>query len=273
MHPLEHLRYVARIEGADPGELAREAAVSLAEIAAGDDGGLVPACRRLVERHPANGPLWWLSARLLASPDPLDAARDSSAALAHDPTPARLAALIPDDTTVVVVGWPDLVAEALRRRGDVEVLVVDSGGDGAGLARWLQRAGSVVTLVPDRGIGSAVAVAGAVLVEATLAGPGGILATPGSRAAAAVGAQVGVAVWAVVGVGRVLPGPLWDAALAHLDAGGLEPWERDCELVPAELIPEVVTPAGRGGPEALEEPTCPAAPELTRPPAGGPGGS
>lgn len=269
MHPLEHLRYVARVEGADPAELAREAAVSLAEIAADGGGGLVPACRRLVERHPANGPLWWLSARLLASPDPVDTARESAAALVHDPTPARLAAVLPDDTTVVVVGWPDLVAEALRRRGDVEVLVVDSGGDGSGLARGLQRAGSVVTLVPDRGLGSAAAVAGLVLVEASLAGPGGILAAPGSHAAAAVAARVGVAVWAVAGVGRVLPGQLWDAALARLDAGGLEPWDRDCELVPAGLLSEVVTPAGPRGPEALGESTCPVAPELTRPPAGG----
>ncbi len=272
MHPLEHLRHVARVEGADPAELAREAAVSLAEIAAEGGGGLVPACRRLVEAHPANGPLWWLSARILASPDPFDAARESSAALAHDPTPARLAAVLPDDTTVVVVGWPDLVAEALRRRGDLEVLVVDSGGDGSGLARVLERAGSVVTVVPDRGIGSAAAVAGLVLVEATLAGPGGVLAAPGSHAGAAVAARSGVPVWAVAGVGRVLPGALWEAALSHLDAGGLEPWDRGSELVPAELLSQVATPSGLLGPEALAEPSCPATPGLARSPAGGTAG-
>ncbi len=264
MHPLEHLRHVAALDGADPAELAREAAASLAEVAAEGGGGLVPACRRLVERHPANGPLWWLSARLLASPEPYGTARESAVALAHDPTAARLADGLPEDAVVLTVGWPEQVAEALRRRGDVEVLVADSGGDGSALARALDRAGSVVSLVPDRGIGAAAALAGMVVVEASLAGPGGMLAAPGSYAAAAVAARLGVPVWAVAGVGRVLPASIWDAALARLDGCGLEPWDRATELVPVELVAEVVTPAGIVGTDALCEPSCPAAPELTR---------
>ncbi len=268
MHPLERLRYVARVQGADPALLAVEMAESLAEIAGEDPAGLVPACRRLVDRHPSNGPVWWLSARLLSSPDPADAASEAAGALTHDPTAGRLAAALPDDAVVAAVGWPDVVGEALRRRGDLEVLLVDGGGESAGLLHSLEAAGAAVCPVPDWGVAAAASVAGVVLVEASLAGPGGLLAAPGSYAAAAVAARAGVAVWAVAGVGRVLPGALWDAALARLDADGREPWDRDVEVVPAELFEQVVTPEGLHGPEAFQEPGCPVAPELLRRTAG-----
>ena len=65
MHPIEHLRYVARATGADPAVIAREAADALVEMARIQPAGLVPACRRLIERHVASGPVWWLSARML----------------------------------------------------------------------------------------------------------------------------------------------------------------------------------------------------------------
>lgn len=258
MHPIERLRYVARLEGADPAALAREVASSLAEVAATDVAGLVPACRRLVEHHPANGPIWWLSARLLAAAEPYDEARVAAAALANDPTSRRLAEVLPEDATVLVVGWPDTVGDALRRRGDLEVLVVESGGDGAGLARRLDDAATV----PDRGIAAAAVVADLVLVEALVAGPSGVLAAPGSHAAAAVAARADRPVWGVVPVGRVLPDALWRAALSRFDGGGLEPWDRDAELVPAELLSALV------GVDDLTTPTCPVAPELLRPAAG-----
>ncbi|MDA8285773.1 MAG: hypothetical protein M0Z42_21280, partial [Actinomycetota bacterium] len=149
MHPIERLRHVARVEGADPAMLAREVASSLAEVADAGLAGLVPACRRLVEHHPANGPLWWLSARMLASAEPYQEAREAAAALANDPTARRLADLLPEDITVLVVGWPDTAANALRRRGDLEVLVADSGGDGAALARRLAGDGDATLVAAD----------------------------------------------------------------------------------------------------------------------------
>ena len=36
--------------------------------------GLVVACRRIVERHPTSGPLWWFCASLLTASDPFRAA-------------------------------------------------------------------------------------------------------------------------------------------------------------------------------------------------------
>jgi hypothetical protein len=265
MHPIERLRYVARVDGADPALIAGEAASALADVAATDVAGLVNSCRRLIDRHPTNGPLWWLSARLLTSAEPYDAAREAAAALAHDPTSRRLTTALPDDTSVLAVGWPDAVAETLRGRGDLEVLLVDSGGEGAALARRLQ-ADAVVSLVPDSGLGSAATVAGVVVLEAVAAGPSGVLAAPGSHAAAAVAHHAGVPVWAVTGVGRVLPDGLWSALLARFDGNGIEPWDRVVELVPASLLDAVVGPDGlREVAAGLSDATCPSAPELLRP--------
>ena len=74
MHPIERLRYVARAAGADAESLVRETAGALRGLGL-DTAGLVVACRRIVERHPTCGPLWWLCARMLTSSDPMAAAR------------------------------------------------------------------------------------------------------------------------------------------------------------------------------------------------------
>lgn len=265
MHPIEHLRYVARSTGADPAVVAAEAAQALVEMARVQPAGLVPACRRLIERHLSSGPVWWLSARMLREDDPVAAGRSAAAELETDPTSDCLADALPDSATVVVVGWPDLTSESLRRRGDVEVLVVDWASEGEHLARRLRERGTEASLVAESGAGPAAAVADVVVLEALAAGPTGILAVPGSMAAAAVATHQQVPVWAVTGVGRVLPGPLWDALLARLDETGIEPWDRSVEMVPASLIGQVIGPDGpvETG-EGLQKATCPAAPELFR---------
>jgi hypothetical protein len=266
MHPIEHLRYVARASGADPALIAQEAAGALAEMVRIQPSGLVPACRRLIERHVAAGPVWWLSARMLAADDPARAARDAADALDADPTAGHVSGQIPDGATALVVGWPDVCSEALRGRGDIEVLVVSSAGEGDALARRLIDRDVEAALVRDAGIGPAAAVADLVLVEATAAGPTGLLAAPGSLAAAAVAHHRMVPVWGVTGVGRVLPERLWDALLNRLDDSGEEPWQRRVELVPADLLSCVAGPEGVGEAESgLRLTTCPAAPELFRP--------
>jgi hypothetical protein len=268
MHPIEHLRYVARASGADPMSVAREAAAALAQMAVVEPAGLVPACRRLIERHLTAGPVWWMSARVLGGADPARAARDAGTELDDDPTDRELARALADDLTVLAVGWPEVIAGALRRRGDLEVLLVDSEGDGAALARRLDDGDPDrgPAIVPDAGIGAAAAVSQTVLVEAVAAGPTGLLATTGSHAAAAVAACAGVPVWGVTGVGRVLPGRLWEALLSRLDNTGLEPWSRPVEMVPESLLTGVVGPQGLVDVlDGLAAATCPVAPELLRP--------
>jgi hypothetical protein len=265
MHPIERLRSVARVDGVDPGLVAAEAGYALAAVAAEDPAGLVPACRRLVDRHPTSGPMWWLAARVLASPEPAQAARQAAHAISDDPLASVLARLLPDDVTVAVIGWPDAAGDALRRRGDLEALIIDGGGEGSSLARRLENAGGAVASVPDAGTASAVVVSGLVLVEPVAAGPSGILARLGSHSAAAVAAHAGVPVWAALGCGRVLPGPLWDALLARLDRCPTEPWEREVELVPADLITATMQAEGiTDGAGALAASGAPVAPELLR---------
>jgi hypothetical protein len=265
VHPIERLRYVARASGTDPTLLAREAAAALAGVVQVEPAGLVPACRRLVDRHLTTGPIWWLAARVLTAPDPIRAAWAAAADLDADPTPGILVASLADDISVTVVGWPDMVAGVLRRRGDLEVLVSDAAGDGSALARRLVEGGADVAVVPDAGLAAAVMVSDLVVLEAAAAGPSGILATSGSHAAAAVAAHRGIPVWAVAGVGRVLPGRLWDALLQRLDASELEPWDRPVELVPAAVVSHVVGPAGLvAADDGLADASCPVAPELLR---------
>lgn len=265
MHPIERLRYVARVDGADPGLLASEAGYALAAVAAEDPAGLVPACRRLIDAHPTSGPLWWLAARTLAASDPVQMARQAANEIAEDQLPAVLARTLPDDVTVAIIGWPDAAADALRRRGDLEVLAIDGGGEGAALVRRLEDADLAVAPVSDAGSASAVVVADLVVIEAVAAGPSGLLARIGSHAAAAVAARAGVPVWAAIGIGRVLPGALWDALLTRVDRSGTEPWDRDVELVPAGLVTSVVGGDGPADPATfLASSLAPVAPVLLR---------
>ena len=102
-----------------------------------EPAGLVVACRRIVERHPTSGPLWWFCASLLTSTDPFRTAVVLASDVENDPTPDHLVDLLPADSTVCIVGWPDLVGDAVLRRGDVRVLVVDADDHSTSFIRRL----------------------------------------------------------------------------------------------------------------------------------------
>ena len=262
MHPIERLRMVARAEGAGPSLLATEAASALAEL--GDDAaGLVTACRRLIARHPTFAPVWWLAARVLAAADPAAEAWQAADELDDDPTPEMLAAAIPEDARVCVVGWPEQVALALRRRGDVRTVVVDGGGEGAALVSGLSNRGFEAVLAPDAGIAAAVNASDLVVLETSAMGPVGAFAAAGSYAAAAVARHTGLPVWLVAGTGRLLPGPLWDELCRR--AAGPTPWDAESGVLPLDLVGLVVGPEGlEPVADAVSRPSCPVVPELLK---------
>lgn len=264
MHPIEQLRWVARAAGEGPALLAREAAGALAAFA-DDPAGLVTACRRLVDRQPTSGPMWWLAARVLGAP--VDASHEAWTAaedLEDDTTPDVLVDALPDDATVAVLGWPEQGGAALRRRGDATVLVVDAAGEGHQFARRLRAAGVDAELVPESGLGAAVADADLLLLEAMAMGPSGFVAVSGSRAAAATARHAGVPVWLAAGVGRVLPARLWEALAGRLGRTG-EPWLSADEVVLLDLVDRVAGPSSLQPPDdAVRRADCPVAPELLK---------
>ncbi|QGG95932.1 hypothetical protein [Actinomarinicola tropica] len=262
MHPIERLRYVARASGAGHDVLVRETASALATFI-DDPAGMVTACRRVVARQPTSGPIWWLTSRVLTAPDPMREAWDAVEEFENDTTVRELAHAIEPDLTVTVLGWPELVASALVRRGDLAALVVDVLGEGSGLVRRLTFADDDAEAVdvPVAGLGAAVAESDLVLLEASAIGPEAFLSIAGSRAAAATARSCGVPVWLVGGAGRLMPARVWEGLVARLDVD--EPWDADDEVVPLDLVDRIV---GAHGPEpvadALRRTDCPVAPEL-----------
>ena len=138
MHSFEHLRYLARSDGASQKALVYETAEALLGFNH-DPAGLLVACRRLLDRQPGSGPLLWLAARALAAADLAQEIRDCVAAIADDATVQVLERQLPIDAKVCVLGYSELVASSLRRRGDASVLVVDVLGEAAQMVRRLLR--------------------------------------------------------------------------------------------------------------------------------------
>ena len=203
-----------------------------------------------------------MSARVLTATDPMSAAWEVADELAADPTAERVSAGLGHDAALALLGWPDIAAEALHRRGDIEVRVIDAYGEGGGLARRLMQRDVDVVEVPLTGLGQACSSADVVLIEAAAAGPTGLVASAGSLAAASVGYTCSRDVWAVVPHGRALPAMLFDALLARM--GDDDPWELEEEFVPIGLFSHVVGPAGVVSSEEGMRADCDVAHELLR---------
>jgi hypothetical protein len=234
-----------------------------------EPAGLVVACRRIVERHPTSGPLWWFCASLLTSTEPFRAAVALASDVENDPTPDHLVDVLSADATVCVVGWPDLIGDAVMRRGDVRVLVVDADDHADSFVRRLHRSDVDAELVAPAGAAAAVLASDLVLVEAMAAGSlvdNEVLATPCSRAVASVAYCSEIPVWLVAGHGRRLPPDLL-ACMTARTTGGARPWDARAESVPLGLIGSVVGPTGAvsaDAPDVLAA-ECPMAYELVRP--------
>jgi len=261
VHPIERLRYVARARGADAESLVRETAGALRGLGL-DPSGLVVACRRIVERHPTCGPLWWLCARLLTSADPHVASRLAVGEISDDGTVDVLVDGLPDGITVCTVGWPVVTGQALVRRGDVRVLAVDAGHHGSSFVQRLERHDIECELVPTESAAIATAAADIVLVEAEALDATRVVAVTGSAVLAAAAGLAQTPVWAVAGRGRRLPAAMV-AAIAERIGQSLDPWSCECEMMPASLLASIVGPDGRCPPSEVR-PECDMAPELLR---------
>ncbi len=260
VHPIERLRYMASTTDLGTAPLVREAASALAACA-NDPMELVVACRQLIDHRPESGALVWLSARMITGADPRDEAWDAVDAIERDTTVRELAHCLPAESTVLVIGAPELSGAALAGRADVEVLAADTTGEGYGLIHQLHILDHDAHDVPPGGIGAAVGESQIVLLEAAAFGPEAALVRSGSLAAAAVAHHLGVAVWLVAGVGRCLPERMWNAVRRRVVSS--EPWDDTMEVVPHDLIDQVLGPAGpQSVSEACRRIDCPVAPEL-----------
>jgi len=177
---------------------------------------------------------------MLTDTDPFAVARRLAAEISDDPTADQLVGALPGDATVCVIGWSDLISEALLRRDDVTVLAVGSD-DSADL------------------LTGAVLAADVVLIEALAASPSEMLAAPGARAAASVAYCSEVPVWAVLGVGRSIPEVGLRSLIDRI------PNEGTADVVPLALCSHLVTSAGLvATSEGSVVVDCPVALELTR---------
>jgi hypothetical protein len=278
VHPIEWLRAVARSGDVPQTELAGEAAAALSALS-DDPNGLLLATRRLIDRHPTAGVLWWSCARLLSSDDVGREAVAVRRDLESDQVGLSLALDLP--------GWSGMADELAGRRGDVRLLAVADdpaggrggsrgrpggarGGFGLGL-----RAGSgsgrhgfeldidddpddgdeSVVIVPASGLGAAVVASDIVLVDVWAAGSSRFVAAPGTLAAVATARQTRTTVWVTLGVGRRLPDPLFGALHRRACADGSDPWLAGVDSLDLAADDKVVEPL---------QVACPCPPELLR---------
>lgn len=263
MHPIERLRFVARSQGAPADVLVQEAAIALGAFR-DDPAGMVAACRRIIDRQLTCAPLWWLCARMLCAPEPMREAHQAVAQLESDPTARLLAEAWADDVTVALVGWPDQSVGAVRRRGDVELLVIDVDGESEEAVRQLGRLDVEAVAVPARNAAVAVADADLLVVDAFAVGPTHALVPAGSLAAAAAARHADVPVWMLAGVGRLMPERMFQA-LSDRWSGSVDPLEAVEEVMPLDLVDRLVGVDGVVEvAEGLRRTDCPIAPELFR---------
>lgn len=247
VHPIEHLRYLARAGYADAPELVTETASALKYLGA-DPANLLLTCRRIVEKHPTCGPLWWLCAEMLTSMEPRDSLRRCVDAVHGDSTPAHLAGDIatrlPDGGMIVVNGWSWEIAVALCQSFGIEVCVIDGDNGADHMVRVLERNDVEAHLIDPQRAAAAVGECDAVIVSAAFAGADTLWAPIGSAQIAAVGYCAGVDVVATTPVGTRLPNTFVDAIVRLVDdqARG-EAWHRDVEPVSLALLASVVGPA------------------------------
>lgn len=220
MHPIERLRVLARDDEVPHAELAAETAGALAAL--GDDSrGMLAACRQMLARHPEAGPLWWACARMLSADDPEAEARAIRRNLADDAVGLSLALDLPQGIEVAIIGWSPLVNELAGRREDLKLNISWTGGltfVEANLDTFHDP--SLETYDPDiddrvfdlksHELVRSVERCEVLLVDVWVAGDKAFFSSARNKEAMVAAHRCGTEAWAMVGVGRRLPEPLFE---------------------------------------------------------------
>jgi hypothetical protein len=254
VHPIEHLRYVARATGADATLLTQEAASALS-VFARDPHALLTGAKSLLAKQAAVGPVWWMCSRMLIDSDPRDAARRVVQDLQDDLTPEAVGDALAEGATVVISGWPDLTLHALVDRPDLHVLVIDVEGQGHSAVRRLDRHDVDAEAVDPAHTAGAVAEADVAIVEVGALGETAGLTDVGGFSLAAVAKASATPSWLVAGVGRVVPEPYWQEIVQRVAEPDLPAWCEPFEIVSRSMFTRTFGPG-------LD---CPVLPELLRP--------
>lgn len=264
VHPIEHLRYVARSHGADPVEVAFGAAEALAGVTS-DPPALLVSARRLVEHHPSNAQLWTICAHAVTSIDPRGDITSAVAEMSHDDTAGHLVGALADIDSITTVGWSGHLLDALVRSGAVHALVVDSLGDGQDMLRVLSRRDVSCELVAPEGSGTAAASSDVVVLPVFAVGDDASLAPGGALALASTAYCAGRPVWAVAAAGVRLSQPMFEV-MSRISLDRPDPWAAGVDVLPHGLVTRVFSPRGGDGDgsELRGLPVPPNAPELTR---------
>lgn len=255
MHPIEHLRYLARVDSTEAAGLVAETATALGSLRH-DPATLVVACRRILERHASVGPMWWMCSHLLLAADAGDRSWELADEIGDDPTAAYLAARLPPGGTVLTGGFDLVVIEAVADRDDVAVVCL-ALGDAVRSVRRAARFGVTIEPLDASEVAAAATRCDAAVISLRAGSPTSLLVAPEAALVARAAAAVGTPVWLVAPIGTCLPERYVVAigAAAGPALAGLDP----------SLVDDVVGPSGAGtGVAAALRPTAPMAPELLR---------
>lgn len=266
MHPIEHLRYVARARGADPVSLVRETISAFGGLRH-EPAGIVLAARRIVERHPTAGPLWWLCSHVLGATDPFLALERCNDEIKSDTTLKTLQGAVPQDAVVCVVGWPTATLNALASRSDLKIFIVESNGDGDAAVDRLRSMDVDVTLIQHENLSRTISQSDVVIIEALATGAHDVLCAGGSHATAALAHCEQKQVWLVTPCGTRLPEALWSGMVANIfsTSDESEISQSAVDVVPVYLFTQIISPNGRSQDASLPlTAECPPTTELLR---------
>ncbi len=263
MHPIERLRYVARASHVPAKYLVRDTAMALSDFV-GDDAVLLISCKRILDRQPSAAPLVWLVAHALGAPNPSSALWDAAEEIEGDKSAAALAYELPDDATIATIGWSDWLADVLRVRGDVGVVVIDLDGEAEYELETSADPDQHWLCVDPSGAGQALSEATHVVLGLDALGPEQSIARQGALMLAATAKHREMPVWGVAPTGFALPDRMYSGlARRWHESEATTIWERPVEEIETTLFDRIATHKGVvAAADALRMSGCPIVPEL-----------